>query len=98
MVPLVSARAHFSFIMVSDYHNAAPMIRMKTKMALIKKLQTRKKLEGEDAGNIKSKFIFKVFTIIYIPRTIKTIYTLAAKIDCRCLVYFDPNKFTLKPK
>ena len=56
-------------------------------MALIKKLQTRKKLEGEDAGNIKSKFIFKVFTIIYIPRTIKTIYTLAAKIDCRCFAY-----------
>ena len=86
MVPLVSARAHFSFIMVSDYHNAAPMIRMKTKMALIKKLQTRKKLEGEDAGNTKSKFIFKVLTTIYIPRTIKTTYTLAAKIDCRCLL------------
>ena len=50
--------------MVSDYHNTAPMIRMKTKMALIKKLQTRKKLEGEDEGNIKSKFIFKVFTTI----------------------------------
>ena len=97
MVPLVSARAHFSFIMVSDYHNAAPMIRMKTKMALIKKLQTRKKLEGEDAGNIKSKLIFKVFTTIYIPRTIKTIYTLAAKIDCRCLAYFDPNKYSLNP-
>ena len=47
------------------------MIRMKTKMALIKKLQTRKKLEGEDAGNIKSKLIFKVFTKINIPRTIK---------------------------
>ena len=81
--------------MVSDYHNAAPMIRMKTKMALIKKLQTRKKLEGEDAGNIKSKLIFKVLTTIYIPRTIKK---LAAKIDCRCLAYFDPNKYTLKPK
>ena len=75
------------------------MIRMKTKMALIKKLQTRKKLEGEDAGNIKSKLIFKVFTKINIPRTIKkTIYPLAAKIDCRCLVYFGPNKYTLKPK
>ena len=26
MVPLVSAHAHFSFIMVPDYLNAAPMI------------------------------------------------------------------------
>ena len=85
MAPLVSARAHFSFIMVSDYHNAAPMIRMKTKMALIKKLQTRKKFEGEDAGNIKSKFIFKVLITIYIPSTINTIYSLTSKIDCRFL-------------
>ena len=69
MVPLVSARAHFSFIMVSDYHNAAPMIKMKTKMALIKKLQTRKKLEGEDAGNIKSKFISRFLQrYIYITK------------------------------
>ena len=34
-------------------------------------------------------------TKLYIPRTINTDYTLAARIDCS-LAYFDPKMYTLK--
>ena len=61
MTPTVSARAHFSFIMVSDYHNAVPITKMMTKMALIKRLQARKKFVGENAESI-SEYIDIFFT------------------------------------
>ena len=38
--------------MVSDYHNAVPITKMMTKMALIKRLQARKKFVGENAESI----------------------------------------------
>ena len=41
--------------------------------------------------------LFTVLSKLYIPSTTINIdfFTLEATIDCRCLAYFDPKKYTL---